>query len=157
MPRSNKKVSKARSDSKKRKFSEENWEHLVTNVNSNHSSESFSTRQAETERSFRSRETKHPKVKSKVVKPSEDYDQTDTRVVIIEQQLDPGQSNIGPVQFEEEGEIVEMEIDDGGEAARQFGSDDEEETECCDMGQNDTIGKIELIPFSVLSTDNTNC
>ena len=22
---------------------------------------------------------------------------------------------------------------------------------CCDMGQNDTIGKIELIPFSVLS------
>ena len=28
---------------------------------------------------------------------------------------------------------------------------------CCDMGQNDTIGKIELIPSSVLSTDNTNC
>ena len=27
----------------------------------------------------------------------------------------------------------------------------------CDMGQNDTIGKIELIPLSVLSTDNTNC
>ena len=25
------------------------------------------------------------------------------------------------------------------------------------MGQNDTIGKIELIPLSVLSTDNTNC
>ena len=25
------------------------------------------------------------------------------------------------------------------------------------MGQNDTIGKIELIPSSVLSTDNTNC
>ena len=28
---------------------------------------------------------------------------------------------------------------------------------CCDMGQNDTIGKIELIHLSVLSTDNTNC
>ena len=28
---------------------------------------------------------------------------------------------------------------------------------CCDMGQNDTIGKIELIPAFVLSTDNTNC
>ena len=28
---------------------------------------------------------------------------------------------------------------------------------CCDMGQNDTIGKIELIPLSVLSSDNTNC
>ena len=28
---------------------------------------------------------------------------------------------------------------------------------CCDMGQNDIIGKIELIPLSVLSTDNTNC
>ena len=28
---------------------------------------------------------------------------------------------------------------------------------CCDMGQNDTIGKIELIPFSVLSENNTNC
>ena len=28
---------------------------------------------------------------------------------------------------------------------------------CCDTGQNDTIGKIELIPLSVLSTDNTNC
>ena len=28
---------------------------------------------------------------------------------------------------------------------------------CCDMDQRDTIGKIELIPFSVLSTDNTNC
>ena len=25
------------------------------------------------------------------------------------------------------------------------------------MGQNDTVGKIELIPLSVLSTDNTNC
>ena len=29
--------------------------------------------------------------------------------------------------------------------------------ECCDMGQNDTIGKIELIPFSVLSENKTNC
>ena len=28
---------------------------------------------------------------------------------------------------------------------------------CYDMGQNDTIGKIELIPSSVLSEDNTNC
>ena len=28
---------------------------------------------------------------------------------------------------------------------------------CCDMGQNDTIGKIELIPSSMLSEDNTNC
>ena len=28
---------------------------------------------------------------------------------------------------------------------------------CCDMGQNDTIGKIELIPFSVLSENKTNC
>ena len=30
-------------------------------------------------------------------------------------------------------------------------------TLCCDMGQNDTIGKIELIPLCLLSTDNTNC
>ena len=29
--------------------------------------------------------------------------------------------------------------------------------QCCDMGQNDTIGKIELIPLFVLSSDNTNC
>ena len=28
---------------------------------------------------------------------------------------------------------------------------------CCDMGQNDTISKIELNPFIVLSSDNTNC
>ena len=27
---------------------------------------------------------------------------------------------------------------------------------CCDIGQNDAIGKVELIPLSVLSTDNTN-
>ena len=27
---------------------------------------------------------------------------------------------------------------------------------CCDMDQSDTISKIELIPLSVLSTDNTN-
>ena len=27
---------------------------------------------------------------------------------------------------------------------------------CCDMGQNDTIGKIELNPSIVLSSDNTN-
>ena len=26
---------------------------------------------------------------------------------------------------------------------------------CCDMSQNDTIGKIELIPSIVLSSDNT--
>ena len=29
--------------------------------------------------------------------------------------------------------------------------------DCCDMGQNDTIGKIELNPSFVLSSDNTNC
>ena len=28
---------------------------------------------------------------------------------------------------------------------------------CCNMGQNDTIDKIELIPSIVLSSDNTNC
>ena len=28
---------------------------------------------------------------------------------------------------------------------------------CCDMGQNDTIGKIELIPAFVLSENKTNC
>ena len=28
---------------------------------------------------------------------------------------------------------------------------------CCDMSQNDTIGKIELNPSFVLSSDNTNC
>ena len=28
---------------------------------------------------------------------------------------------------------------------------------CCDIGQNDTIGKIELNPSIVLSSDNTNC
>ena len=28
---------------------------------------------------------------------------------------------------------------------------------CCDMSQYDTIGKIELIPAFVLSTDKTNC
>ena len=28
---------------------------------------------------------------------------------------------------------------------------------CYDMGQNDTIGKIELKPSIVLSSDNTNC
>ena len=27
---------------------------------------------------------------------------------------------------------------------------------CCDMSQNDTIGKIELKPSFVLSSDNTN-
>ena len=27
---------------------------------------------------------------------------------------------------------------------------------CCDMGQNDTIGKIELNPSFVLSSENTN-
>ena len=31
------------------------------------------------------------------------------------------------------------------------------EDDCCDMGQNDTIGKIELNPSIVLSSDNTNC
>ena len=30
-------------------------------------------------------------------------------------------------------------------------------TKCCDMGQNDTIGKIELIPAFVLSESKTNC
>ena len=28
---------------------------------------------------------------------------------------------------------------------------------CCDMGQNDTIGKIELSPLIVLSSEKTNC
>ena len=28
---------------------------------------------------------------------------------------------------------------------------------CCDMSQNDTIGKIELNPSFVLSSDETNC
>ena len=29
--------------------------------------------------------------------------------------------------------------------------------ECCDMGQNDTISKIELNPSNVLSSEKTNC
>ena len=29
-------------------------------------------------------------------------------------------------------------------------------TWCCNIGQNDTIGKIELIPLSVLSSENTS-
>ena len=33
----------------------------------------------------------------------------------------------------------------------------EQFTTCCDMGQNDTIGKIELNSSFVLSSDNTNC
>ena len=28
---------------------------------------------------------------------------------------------------------------------------------CCDMDQSDTIGKIELFPSIVLSSDNTDC
>ena len=28
---------------------------------------------------------------------------------------------------------------------------------CCDMDQSDTIGKIELIPSFVLSSNDTNC
>ena len=28
---------------------------------------------------------------------------------------------------------------------------------CCDMDQSDTIGKIELIPSIVLSSDDTDC
>ena len=28
---------------------------------------------------------------------------------------------------------------------------------CCDMVQSDTIGKIELIPFSDFSSNDTNC
>ena len=30
-------------------------------------------------------------------------------------------------------------------------------SKCCDMGQNDTIGKIELNPSFILSSDETNC
>ena len=30
-------------------------------------------------------------------------------------------------------------------------------TACCDMSQNDTIGKIELNPSFILSSDETNC
>ena len=36
-------------------------------------------------------------------------------------------------------------------------ADSFENEECCDMGQNDTIGKIELNPSFVLSSDETNC
>ena len=36
-----------------------------------------------------------------------------------------------------------------------FGGEDCSEV-CCDMDQSDTIGKIELIPLSVLSADNAN-
>ena len=31
------------------------------------------------------------------------------------------------------------------------------QSECCDMGKNDTIGKIELNPSFVLSSNRTNC
>ena len=40
---------------------------------------------------------------------------------------------------------------------RQLISDMLKYLNCCDMGQNDTIGKIELNPSIVLSSDNTNC
>ena len=45
------------------------------------------------------------------------------------------QEQANPVQFEEEGEIVEMEIDDRGEAASEFASDHEEEQIMSDQGE----------------------
>ena len=38
-----------------------------------------------------------------------------------------------------------------------FYATSDENTNCCDMGQNDTIGKIELNPSNVLSSEKTNC
>ena len=37
-----------------------------------------------------------------------------------------------------------------------YTKDSRKDSSCCDMDQSDIIGKIELIPFSDLSSNNTN-
>ena len=99
----------------------------IVNVNSNQSNvEKFSRKRQLTEQEEIIPNRKN-RVKSKVVK----VNASDARKVVQRQnneyeEADTSQPDCdNVVQFQEDGEIIEMEIDDGGEAAKQFTSDDE--------------------------------
>ena len=124
MPRESAKVrnyKKTVMQSPKRRTKKQNQD--VANVNSNHSSDCSIEKDNKLTGIEEKKSKTKPRVKSKVVKilleQSADKRVVETRSV---------KSN-EPVHFEEEGEIIEMEIDDGGEAARQFTSDGEDGSE----------------------------
>ena len=103
--------------SPKRRTKKQNQD--VANVNSNHPSDCSIEKDNKLTRIEEKKSKTKPRVKTKVVKvPLEQS--ADKRVV----ETRSVKSN-EPVHFEEGGEIIEMEIDDGGEAARQFTSDGE--------------------------------
>ena len=113
MPRGIKKIGK---NGSKSTLNASKVKKTVANVNSNRSDSTMSTRKwhlVHDEQSFR------PKVKSKVVKPNV----ADVHKVVAGSGKDSQAKET--VSFEEEGELIEMEIDDGGEAALQFASEDE--------------------------------
>ena len=69
------------------------------------------------------------RVKSKVVIPQYDNETID--------EMDFDASQTQTAQFEEDGELIQMEINDGGEAKRQFASDNEEDSQDNDSKQSD--------------------
>ena len=78
-------------------------------------------------------------VKSKIVRPN-----VESKNAEIKQGKAATKNLPKVVQFEEEGEIVEMEIDDGGAAAHEFASDEELDYEDnpTDNDSTDTEGEI---------------
>ena len=92
----------------------------VANLNSNRAEVQRQSKRSKLTTSLPSRDKSKEKIKLKVVKV---HVTDDKRVVECKKR--PTRSEV--VQFEEEGEIIEMEIDDGGEAERQFAMEEDNE------------------------------
>ena len=121
MPRESRKTKfkakRAKGSSKERKSDNVNGHQDVANVNSNHISVEENSEMSDLRETIRTRQKPKVVVKSKVVKAPPKQDKR-----VVESKLKQHKET---VRFEEEGEIIEMEIDYGREAERQFRMDED--------------------------------
>ena len=123
----------------------------VANVNTNHAESLHSSRKRQLSVSDSPKVNQFkPKIKSKVVKVSSE----DKRIVSRKENTE---NTAQVVQFEENGEVIEMEIDDGGEAERQFASDDKMDQQSTGSASDEELESEpesgEITPKSVSSED----
>ena len=112
------KAKRTKGSSKERKSDNENDHQDVANVNSKHILVEENSEISDLRETIHTRQKPKVVVKSKVVKVPPKQDKR-----VVESKLKQHKET---VRFEEEGEIIEMEIDDGREAQRQFRMDEDE-------------------------------
>ena len=79
----------------------------------------------------------------------------DVRSVVYREEREEERYVIRSITFQDQVSVSFNRLNQR-QSLKEFGTECIKAHFCCDMGQNDTIGKIELKPSFVLSSDETN-